>query len=211
MSNDKHIECSDLSAESLLLYAYGELKEDQAGQVKAHLDDCAKCRAELQDIRQVRGAAIDPDMPDQPGLNILNSLQVEARAKARKMPFTEKIKGWLLSPMTPLRSVGTLAAAVLLVIAVGRLAGYDSRPAEQTQPQSYDLAMLSSELDDIEKAQQELWGASDTSTTDNENIENYDVQDLESEFSNTDQGTDIYDELSQIEQELDSIGQIWEL
>lgn len=101
--------------DSLLDFAYGELPPAEAAAVQRHLDGCADCRGQLEDIqgvRRVMSAAPQASAP-QAGLDSLLAYAEQAARRAQAGP-PPKPSGWrrYMAPLT-----GLCAVAVVGVVA----------------------------------------------------------------------------------------------
>ncbi len=201
--------CSELSGETLLLYAYEDLDPEQAESVKAHLDGCAECLAELMVILEVREAVHDPGMPVEPAPAVLTGLQLGAREQIHRQPWLAGVRQWISRPLSRARVMTAVTAMTVIILAAFWYVRQDIPDTRQAPDESFDIALLASELDAIESIQDELWNRSNTSVT------NGGTQDkmlgLESEpyYFIDNSNDDISSELSDIEEELEEIQEIF--
>lgn len=109
---------------ALGLYALQRLSPSESQGVRAHLDGCAACRAELAELMPLGEllAGVDADRLDEepcppPGLGaaVLSRIDMERRRGRRRTPVS--------------RRVPVLAAAAALVLVLGGALGWLVRPA----------------------------------------------------------------------------------
>lgn len=122
--------------EALGYYILGRLPSDEAVQVRAHLDGCAECRAELTDLQPLaqRLASVQPDRldvtPTPPaglGEAVLSRIDWERRQQTRtRRPRAGRI--------------ALLVAAAVTAIAVGTGIGWMAKPAP-VQPATIAVAL----------------------------------------------------------------------
>ena len=101
--------------------AYGELPEREARRLRAHLETCADCRAELERIEGTRRlmSALPLEAAPERGERILLAAAREAAGRARPR---WRVPGWLAGSLA-------LAATVVVVTAVSlRIAGESAGP-----------------------------------------------------------------------------------
>jgi len=98
-----------IRAEQLALYAGGDLAADQSRHVAAHLSQCALCRGELAEFREVltfaAGAVRDPEPED------LAVVRKRVNAILQTDPGGRKVWAWWLA--------AAAGAVTLVVLAVG--------------------------------------------------------------------------------------------
>lgn len=114
----------DTYREQLLDLAYGELGRREARALRAHLESCAECRAELARMTATRSAMSalrDEPAPDR-GEGILLAAAREAVRERRPRPF---LPSWVWGA-----SVGVVGAAAVALLAV-RLAGAVKSPVSE--------------------------------------------------------------------------------
>jgi hypothetical protein len=108
--------------ERLVLYAEGELDALQCGEVRKHLETCARCRAEAEKIGQIREWLTDPEL-FAPDTNY--AWQQLPRRMAARAESTAQVKWWLPAN---LGSLGwTLSKAATILLACGAV-WFVSRP-----------------------------------------------------------------------------------
>jgi anti-sigma factor RsiW len=117
--------------ELLGAFALGHLARPEHDRVRAHLDGCAACRAELAELVPLgrRLSAVDPDVLDEtptppPGLGeaVLARIAAEER---RVVPLRRR---------TAVRHRVALGAAVVGVAATGAVVGWVARPVPDPVP-----------------------------------------------------------------------------
>ncbi|HEV2113672.1 MAG TPA: zf-HC2 domain-containing protein [Terriglobales bacterium] len=109
------MKCANVQ-DSLVLLLYGELPDDSRFQVQKHLDDCAECAQEWQDLRQFH-----TDANAVPALDPTPNLLASSRMRLHDaLDTTEQVRGWrfIFDPSAWLRQMQfspALAAAILMV------------------------------------------------------------------------------------------------
>lgn len=109
------MKCANVQ-DSLVLLLYGELPDDSRFQVQKHLEDCAECTHEWQDLRQFHSEAnVLPALEPTP--NLLASSRMRLHDA---LDSAEQVRGWRLifDPSAWLRQMQfspALAAAILLI------------------------------------------------------------------------------------------------
>jgi anti-sigma factor RsiW len=128
---DEHRELREL----LGAFALGHLDPPESDRVRAHLDGCPACRAELAEIAPLAGrlAAVDPDVLDEtptppPGLGaaVLARIAEEERLVGEGRVVALR--------RTPTRRRVALGAAVVGVAAAGGVVGWVARPVPDPVP-----------------------------------------------------------------------------
>ncbi len=111
----------DTYREQLLDLAYGELGKGEARALRAHLDGCPECRAELARMTSTRSAmsALGEEPAPERGEAVLLAAAREA-AQARRRPW---LPTWVWGT-----SIGVVGVAAVALVAV-RLAGASSDAA----------------------------------------------------------------------------------
>jgi len=118
-------ECGKIR-ELLSPYLENELKPDELGRVKGHLEECAPCRAELELLRMTVSALRDlPELPAPAG--ILQGV----REGLKPRPWHERLRS-LLFP-APVRKV-PLGALASVLVAFGIFLIYDRFPEVGKRP-----------------------------------------------------------------------------
>ncbi len=116
----------DTYRDRLLDLAYGELGPREAREVRAHVETCEECRAELARMTSTRSAmsALTDEKAPERGEAVLLAAAREVAMKRRPRPF---VPTWLWRA-----SVGAVAAAAVAVLAI-RFSGLVRSPASQPQ------------------------------------------------------------------------------
>ncbi len=134
VSDEDHRELREL----LGSYALGHLPEDQAARVRAHLDGCRACRADLDDLLPVvrRLDAVDADAFGEvpappPGLGD-DIWQAVSRERAERAAVREGDEVVRLRP-APIRVLAA-AAAVVVALGVGGAVGRATAPEPAAVP-----------------------------------------------------------------------------
>lgn len=127
LHGDEHRELREM----LGSYALGHLGPAERDRVRAHLDGCADCRAELADIAPLaaRLAAVDPDALDEtptppPDLGARVLARIAAEERQRVVPLRR----------AGVRRRALTAAAVAGVAAAGGVVGWAVRPVPDPPP-----------------------------------------------------------------------------
>ncbi|MHC4537711.1 MAG: anti-sigma factor family protein [Planctomycetota bacterium] len=125
----EHI-CQDISYETLVAYADGELPLVEAEQITKHIAQCEKCQTMLSALQR--------------SLQITQEIWQSDEARwpkkhSFKKPFLSR---WLI------RRLATVAASILLVIGIGVMQRILYRPSEQIRPVRPETMVA--EIDDIE-------------------------------------------------------------
>ena len=123
--------------ELLGAFVLGQLDDVEAGRVRAHLDGCAACRAERDELAPLAVALrdVDPDVfdvvPVEPGpllaARIERQVRVERTARSRR---------------TVLRRTATVAAAVVVATGTGAVGYGLGRPAPAPAPAAAPVVPL---------------------------------------------------------------------
>ena len=102
--------------EDVAPYALGALPHEDARRFRAHLDDCALCRADLEILQPVIDALPDTIEPvDPPPALRKRIMAVVEEEAAQRRRSTQPVRRWLGVPVP--RAVPALAAACVLLIA----------------------------------------------------------------------------------------------
>jgi len=107
--------------ENLVLLVYGELPDDARFQMQKHLDDCADCTQELEDLRQFHSEA-----NALPALEPTPNLLTASRIKLHEaLETTEQTRGWRLifDPTAWLRQMQFSPALAASILIIGFTAG----------------------------------------------------------------------------------------
>lgn len=124
--------------EGLLALAEGELQGGDRARVEAHAGACPACRAELVAIRETLELARGIPVPEPPerfweefAAEVGRRVRQEAPARQAPAPapsLWERLRDWL--PLRPVPAMA-LAAAAVLVVALGLLSTRHGRPGPQ--------------------------------------------------------------------------------
>jgi len=133
----------DTYRERLLDLAYGELGRRDARALRAHLEGCAECRAELARMTATRSAmsALPPEPAPERGEAVLLAAAREAARERRPKPF---LPSWVWGA-----SVGAVGVAAVALLAV-RLAGTVRSPV--SQPEGSELVSRSAQAGEAKAA-----------------------------------------------------------
>lgn len=114
--------------ESLTLYSYGELPEDQRADADAHLEDCPACRARLDETRRMHELLAtrstvepSPELLTQCRMALEDAIDRELSSVSWKKLFGELWSGLTALPLTR-------ASAALALLLVGFGLGWTIRP-----------------------------------------------------------------------------------
>lgn len=138
--------------ESLGAYALGQLGSAERTAVQAHIDGCAECCAELAliaplaaPLRLVNPDHLGVDLQPPPGLDEA----IVARIRAERAEPGQRLRRW----------VPLAAAAAVLAVAVGVLAGRALAPDVPTRPlEAVGIDELSAEIDASAEVINHTWG-----------------------------------------------------
>ena len=144
---DKDSPCGGLDRDALVAYLYDDCEPAEQERVAAHLAVCARCAAEVESLRSLRGSLEAWDVPAPP-----SGIRVVSERDARRRPWQQ----------FALRPAWGLAAAAGVLLGVGlALAGVEMRIVDggfivhvgsvvesdvAGAPWRVDLARLESEL-----------------------------------------------------------------
>jgi anti-sigma factor RsiW len=108
--------CQDISYETLVAYADGQLPPGQAEQIKKHIARCENCQTMLSALQR--------------SLQLTQLIwQSDEATWAKKRPFKKPfLKRWLV------RRVAAVAASILLVCGLGVIRRVLYKPGEQIRP-----------------------------------------------------------------------------
>lgn len=125
---------SDHPLESLSAYLDGELEGAPAAEVRAHLERCARCRGDLDDLRAI-AAAMKEGAPPLPGelTDRIKSRLAREGAGATVVRFPRRL--WI-----PSAAAATIGAVALLAIVTLRQRPAEPVPIEPEIPASKTLA-----------------------------------------------------------------------
>lgn len=138
--------------ESLGAYALGQLGNVERTALQAHIDGCAECRAELALIAPLAAPLrlVDPDhlgVDVQPPPDLDEA--IVARIRAERVAPRQRIRRW----------VPLAAAAAVVAVAVGVLAGRGLAPDAPTRPlEAVAIDELAGEIDASAEVIDHTWG-----------------------------------------------------
>lgn len=125
----EHI-CKDISYETLVAYADGELPPDQAKQITKHIAHCESCQTMLSALQRS-----------------LQVTQVIWQSDEAAWPKKRSFKKPILSRRL-IRRLATVAASILLVFGIGVMRRLLYKPSEQITPIRPEP--MATEIDEIE-------------------------------------------------------------
>jgi hypothetical protein len=118
----------DLAHEQIVTAAYGELADDKVHELKRHLDECADCRKEQEQVMAMKVLA-DVLPVQEPGPNLVARSRLrldEALDALPPMRWYERLMQRFMNNVASLQSAPAAAALLLVAgIGAGSLGGYE--------------------------------------------------------------------------------------
>ena len=163
--------------QKLPLLVYGELSKEEQTDLNTHLDNCAECSDELQELQMLQSTA--DAAASKPSERLLEESRMELRAALRlersrytwKDIWTERLQGWL--------PIFRLSFATMASLAFGIFIGYKAIRPEQTevtQQQKTDVPVVNA------TGNVPVWDSTDLRIT-NVKFEDADASDGNVEFT----------------------------
>ncbi len=141
-------DCSS-AREDLAEFALGLLSGRERARVLDHVASCAQCRSELESLSAVTDALVALSSPAEPPLGFESRLAERYRAESRRLP------------RRALRNV-TIAAAALVLIAVGFQVGNNGASRATTSLPAYGATPISATLTSRGHVLGHLWMSTGT-------------------------------------------------
>ena len=144
---DKDSPCGGLDRDALVAYVYDDCEPADSERVAAHLAVCARCAAEVESLRSLRGSLKAWDVPAMP-----SGIRVVSERDARRGPWSQFAlrPAWgLAAAAGVLLGVGLAVAGVEMRIVDGGFIVHVGNRLESDgggAPWQVDLARLESEL-----------------------------------------------------------------
>jgi hypothetical protein len=134
-----------LTQDDLTLLYYGEMSEAEIRSARAHLEGCAACRLEQEQLRRLFGMVSGLTVPDPAEgfeTEVWKRLQPGLRASSspRRTSLVDRLREWLV-PTRGWALGGAMMAVVLVAFALGRYwqpERHRATPAEQTAAERPD-------------------------------------------------------------------------
>jgi hypothetical protein len=121
--------CDLQAAGTIELYFYGELQERERVAVRAHLGECAECRAALEDLSVIRAAlARRPDVATPPGGDWSGFMRRLDAAVAAERPHADPGTAAVVTPLRRQLAPYLALAATLALVTMAVISMLNRRP-----------------------------------------------------------------------------------